>query len=50
MADIVLNVEVREHIGTGGARAARREGFVPGILYGGDQAPVAIAVKEREFH
>ena len=50
MADIVLNVEVREHTGSGGARAARRVGMVPGILYGGDQAPVAIAVKEREFH
>ena len=50
MADIVLNVEVREHTGSGGARAARRVGMVPGILYGGDQAPGAIAVKDREFH
>ena len=50
MADIVLNVEVRERIGGGGARAARREGLVPGILYGGAQAPVAIAVKAREFN
>ncbi|HEY5290158.1 MAG TPA: 50S ribosomal protein L25/general stress protein Ctc [Caulobacteraceae bacterium] len=50
MADIVLNVELREHTGSGGAREARREGLVPGILYGGTQAPVAIAVKERAFH
>src|SRR4051795_7392514 len=49
MADIVLNVEVRERTGTGGARVARREGLVPGILYGGDQAPVAISVKMNEF-
>jgi large subunit ribosomal protein L25 len=49
MADIVLNVEVREHIGSGGARADRRNGVVPGILYGGDKAPVAISVKEGEF-
>ena len=42
MADIILNVEVRERIGTGGARAARREGLVPGVLYGGDKDPVAI--------
>jgi large subunit ribosomal protein L25 len=49
MADIVLNVEVRERIGTGGARAARREGLVPGILYGGDLGPVSIAVKDGEF-
>ena len=50
MADIVLNVEVREHTGSGGARAARSAGLVPGVLYGGDKAPVAIAVKDREFH
>jgi len=49
MADIVLNVEVRERTGTGGARAAREAGLVPGILYGGQLEPVAIAVKEREF-
>jgi large subunit ribosomal protein L25 len=49
MADIVLNVEVREKTGTGGARVVRREGLVPGILYGGDKAPVAISVKMNEF-
>ena len=49
MAEIVLNVEVREHTGTGGARVARREGLVPGILYGGDKDPVAISVKMNEF-
>jgi large subunit ribosomal protein L25 len=49
MADIVLNVEVRDRTGTGGARAARREGLVPGVLYGGGQDPVAVAVKTNEF-
>ena len=49
MADIVLNVEVREQQGTGGARAVRREGKVPGVLYGGAQDPVAIAVRSGEF-
>ena len=49
MAEIILNVDVRENVGTGGARAARREGAVPGVLYGGDKAPVAISVNEREF-
>jgi large subunit ribosomal protein L25 len=49
MAEIVLNVEVRERTGTGGARAARREGLVPGVLYGGDKDPVAISVKMNEF-
>jgi large subunit ribosomal protein L25 len=49
MAEIVLNVEVRDRPGSGGARAVRREGKVPGVLYGGKQAPVAIAVKQGEF-
>ena len=49
MADIVLNVEVRERTGTGGARVARRAGLVPGVLYGGDKDPVAISVKMNEF-
>jgi large subunit ribosomal protein L25 len=49
MADIVLNVEVREQTGTGNARTTRREGLVPGILYGGDKDPVAISVKMNEF-
>ncbi|MEQ1433145.1 hypothetical protein ABLW54_23965, partial [Salmonella enterica] len=43
------NVEVRERTGTGGARAARREGKVPGVLYGGDRGPVPIAVPLTAF-
>jgi len=49
MAEIVLNVEVRERAGTGGAREARRTGKVPGVLYGGELDPVNIAVKANEF-
>jgi large subunit ribosomal protein L25 len=50
MADeIVLNVEVREAAGGGAARAARRQGKVPGVLYGGKLGPVAIAMRESEF-
>ena len=39
---ITFNVELRERIGTGGARAARKEGLVPGVLYGGGEDPVCI--------
>jgi large subunit ribosomal protein L25 len=49
MAEIVLNVEVRERAGSGASRLARREGKVPGVLYGGKEAPVAIAIKQGEF-
>ncbi len=49
MAEIVLNVDVREGAGSGAARAARREGRVPGVLYGGPLGPVSISVKAPEF-
>lgn len=49
MAEIILNVDIREGTGTGSARAVRRTGAVPGILYGGDKAPVAISVNEKDF-
>ena len=48
MADLTLTVEVRERTGKGGARDARRSGFVPGVLYGGGQDPVAINLKNNE--
>lgn len=47
--EIILNVDVRDKTGTGGARSTRRDGMVPGILYGGDKAPVAISVDEKSF-
>ena len=49
MADIVLNVQVRDRAGTGGARETRHAGLVPGILYGGAKDPVSIAVNAGEF-
>jgi large subunit ribosomal protein L25 len=49
MAEIVLNVEVRERAGSGGARAARREGKVPGVLYGGKEGAVSISVRGADF-
>ncbi|GJL90746.1 50S ribosomal protein L25/general stress protein Ctc [Hyphococcus sp.] len=49
MAQIdVFHCEPRKNTGTGGARAARREGWIPGVLYGGDGEPVAINLKKNE--
>jgi large subunit ribosomal protein L25 len=45
---IILEVEVRDRTGKGGAREARRLGYVPGVLYGGDRGPVAINLKFKE--
>ena len=44
----VFYCEPRNQTGTGGARAARREGWVPGVLYGGDLGPVPINLKRNE--
>lgn len=50
MAEIDKMVaEMRPRAGTGSARAARRGGQLPAVLYGGDQPPLAIAVNRREF-
>ena len=49
MAEIVLNVELRDGAGSGAARALRREHKVPGVLYGGARGPVALAMRSNEF-
>lgn len=45
----VFYCEPREKTGTGGARASRRDGWVPGVLFGGDEAPVSIQLKSNEI-
>ena len=46
---ITLNAERRERAGKGAARAMRRMGRVPGIIYGGNQAPMLISLEPREL-
>lgn len=48
MAGIVLNVEKRDRVGTGGARATRKAGLIPGVLYGGPRGAVAIEIKAKD--
>jgi len=47
-SNIVLTVEVRENTGKGGARAARREDLVPGVVYGGKEGAVAVTLRGNE--
>ncbi|RMF19711.1 MAG: 50S ribosomal protein L25/general stress protein Ctc [Gammaproteobacteria bacterium] len=49
MSDIKFNVSVRDVQGKGASRRLRREGKVPGILYGGDKAPLNISIPENEL-
>jgi large subunit ribosomal protein L25 len=46
---IALSAERRAVVGKGPARATRRAGRIPGIIYGGGQEPVAISLDPREF-
>lgn len=44
MTDNTIDVMVRENSGKGAARTARREGLVPGVIYGGGKDPVSINI------
>jgi len=44
-----MNAELRERAGKGAARAARRAGKVPAVIYGNKQTPVMITLDPREL-
>ena len=46
---IPLSAERRAAVGKGPARATRRAGRIPGVVYGGGRDPVAISLDPREF-
>jgi large subunit ribosomal protein L25 len=46
---ISLTAEPRPQAGKGAARATRRSGRVPGIVYGGAEAPMQISLEPREL-
>ena len=46
---IELNAVVRERGGKGAARAVRRQGLVPGVIYGDRKEPETISIDRREL-
>lgn len=44
-----LIAEPRSGTGKGAARQARRDGYVPGVVYGGGSDPIAIQIKFNEL-
>ena len=46
---IKLQVRERERRGSADARRLRKEGFIPGVLYGNGKQPYAICIPEREL-
>jgi len=50
MAELItIRAEARDRAGKGAARATRRDGRVPGVLYGDKKPPVLIAVDPQEL-
>ena len=44
-----ISAEQRERVGKGSARAARRAGLVPAVIYGDKKDPVGITMQAREI-
>ena len=50
MADgFALKAAVRERTGKGAARALRREGLIPAVIYGNNEPATAISVSHKEM-
>ena len=50
MADIIeIKASARPRAGKGAARSVRREGRIPGVIYGDSKAPVTISVLDAEL-
>ncbi len=49
MAIVPLKGRVRAGTGKGPARQARRDGQIPGVMYGHGDTPVALAIDRKEF-
>ena len=45
-----LKAEARERVGKGSARALRRNGKVPAVIYGDKQSPLSIALSYKEVY
>ena len=45
-----LDATVRSDSGTSAARAVRRQGRVPAVIYGGSAGTVSVSVEERELN
>lgn len=44
----VLKAEARERVGKGSARAIRRDGKIPAVIYGDNQSPLSITLPLKE--
>jgi large subunit ribosomal protein L25 len=49
MKELVVEVKTREALGKNASRRLRRQGMIPGIVYGAKSNPVAVAVDPRRL-
>ena len=49
MKEIALTAVKRPSVGKGPARQSRRDGYIPGVVYGPEVEPTSVAVDERTF-
>jgi large subunit ribosomal protein L25 len=49
MSEDTIIVKLRDQVGKGAARAARREGLIPGVVYGAKLAPQPITVSRKQM-
>ncbi len=46
----ILQMTRRQDVGKGAARASRRAGLIPGVVYGLKSTPLAVAIQERALN
>ena len=49
MSENIITAEIRERVGKGAAREARRNGFIPGVIYGDKKSPQSITVARKQM-
>ena len=49
MQTIDIKAEVRSQVGKGSARAARRAGLIPAVIYGNKQSPITITLDANKW-
>ncbi|MCK5655447.1 MAG: 50S ribosomal protein L25 [Candidatus Aureabacteria bacterium] len=49
MAEVHLDVQVREKKGTGGARSVRRDGYIPAVIYAHGEEALLIMIDRKQF-
>ena len=47
--DTTISAEQRERVGKGSARAVRRAGHIPAVIYGDKKEPISITLESREI-